>query len=94
VKCKSNNPTHALIQHCLFVCGVDEEQHECDIRKAEVLGLPLPQEDKPTVRNYEAAARYVSLQLGVSNEVESGEQRSDAYNIVMDVLGALTQEDA
>ena len=39
--------------------------------------------------DYEAAARYIALQLDISNEAEYGQEYSDAYAVALDVDAAL-----
>ena len=43
----------------------------------------------PVEPDYEAAATYIALQLGISNEVEDGQPYSDAYAVALDVDAAL-----
>jgi len=41
----------------------------------------------------ERAAQYVTLQLSVSNDIVIGETRSDATNVVLDVIAAFLGDD-
>ena len=67
---------------------------------------PLDSLDKPILRHmiravvlvpvepdYEAAARYIALQLDISNEAEYGQEYSDAYAVALDVDAALKGTD-
>ena len=47
----------------------------------------------PVEPDYEAAARYIALQLDISNEAEYGQEYSDAYAVALDVDAALKGTD-